>query len=169
MIAIISDIHDNTTNLNTALTIAKGAGVSALFVLGDVTNSETLGYLSKNFDGQIYLVHGNMELYEPSEPSNYKNITDLGRKGDVIEIGGKLVGLCHEPYLADNLIKKGAKIVFYGHTHKPWEEVKPASAEAASGEDGAKLVNPGNLANTLYAASFALWNETTNELELKIL
>jgi hypothetical protein len=180
MIAVISDIHDNLANLKTALDYSKSKNVSALFVLGDITNSETLAYLSKNFDGQIYLVHGNMELYEPSEPSNYKNITDLGRKGDVIEIGSKLVGLCHEPYLADDLIKKGAQIIFYGHTHKPWSSYAPYSpktlikqTEALADKEeikkGVKLVNPGNISNTLYSASFALWNEITDELELKII
>lgn len=160
MIAIISDIHDNLANLKTALTISKEKGVSALFVLGDVTNSDTLKYIAKNFADQIYLVSGNMEVNDlEMESKKYKNIKYLGRKGDVITIAGHTVGLCHEPFLANDLIKKGATIIFHGHTHKPWEEIK----------NGVRLINPGNVSNTIYPASFALWNETTNELELKIL
>jgi len=193
MIAVISDIHDNLANLKTALDYAKTKSVSALFVLGDVTNSDTLKYIAKNFADQIYLVSGNMEVNDlEAESKKYKNIKYLGRKGGVIEIAGRTVGLCHEPFLVNALMAdvipakagiqvmensakrldspdvhrgndKGSgrrpEIIFYGHTHKPWEETK----------NGVKLVNPGNISNTLYPASFALWNETTNELELKIL
>ena len=170
MIAIISDIHDNLANLKTALTISKEKGVSALFVLGDVTNSDTLKYIAKNFADQIYLVSGNMEVNDlEMESKKYKNIKYLGRKGDVITIAGHTVGLCHEPFLANDLIKKGATIIFHGHTHKPWEEIIPRRQGSAGHENGVRLINPGNVSNTIYPASFALWNETTNELELKIL
>jgi putative phosphoesterase len=160
MIAIISDIHDNLANLKTALDYAKSKSVSALFVLGDVTNADTLKYIAKNFSEKIYLVSGNMEVSDlEKESKKYPNIIYLGRRGGVIKIADRKIGLCHEPHLANDLIKQGAEMIFYGHTHKPHEELK----------NGAKLVNPGNISNTIYAASFALWNEITNELELKIL
>lgn len=160
MIAVFSDIHDNLANLKTALNYAKSKNTSALFVLGDVTNNDTLKYIAKNFPETIYLVSGNMEVNDlEAESKKYKNIKYLGRKGGVIKIANRQIGLCHEPFLANDLIKQGATLIFYGHTHKPFEELK----------NGAKLVNPGNISNTIYAASFALWNETTDELELKIL
>ncbi len=160
MIAIISDIHDNLANLKTALDYSQNKKVSALFVLGDITNNSTLKYLAKNFSDQIYLVAGNMEVCDLElEAKKYKNIIYLGRQGGIIEIAHKKVGLCHEPTLADNLLKQNAEIIFYGHTHKPFEHEKA----------GVKMINPGNPANTFYSASFALWNEFTDELELKIL
>jgi putative phosphoesterase len=160
MIAVISDIHDNIPNLNTALTIAKENKVSALFVLGDITNADTLKYLAANFSEPIYLVSGNMEVCDlEAESKKYPQINYLGRHGGIIEIAGRKIGLCHEPTLADALINQDATIIFYGHTHKPFEENK----------NGIKLINPGNLANVFYAPTFALWDEQTDKLELKIL
>ncbi len=160
MIAILSDIHDNLANLKTALDYSKSKNVSALFVLGDITNADTLKYLAKNFSETIYLVSGNMEVSDlEAESKKYPQIKYLGRQGGIIEIANRKVGLCHEPFLADALIKQGATIIFHGHTHKPWQENK----------NGVEFINPGNLANVFYAPSFALWDETTNNLELKIL
>ena len=160
MIAVISDIHDNLANLKTALDYAKNRSANALFVLGDITNADTLKYIAKNFSEKIYLVSGNMEVSDiEKESKKYSNIIYLGRQGGVIKIADRKIGLCHEPYLANNLIKQGAEMIFHGHTHKPWEEIK----------NGIKLINPGNISNTIYPTSFALWDEVTNELELKIL
>jgi predicted phosphodiesterase len=50
-------------------------------------------------------------------------------------------------------------MVFYGHDHKPWEEM--------IGET--RIVNPGNLANIFYAPTFAIFDTETGKLELKIL
>lgn len=159
MIAVISDIHDNIPNLTTALTYANSIQASALFVLGDLTNGDTLRYLAENFSLPIYIVQGNCELYDIAELKSYPQIINLGRQGGIIKIADKLLGLCHEPNLASGLIQQGARLIFCGHTHKPWEEIK----------NGIKLVNPGNLANTHYAPSFAVWEETNDKLELKIL
>ncbi|MFH1192432.1 MAG: metallophosphoesterase family protein [bacterium] len=49
--------------------------------------------------------------------------------------------------------------VFYGHTHKPWEEMV--------GE--CKLLNPGTLAGMFYRATFAVWDTVNNKFSLKIL
>lgn len=188
MIAVLSDIHDNIPNLNTALTIAKENKVSALFVLGDITNADTLKFLATNFSEPIYLVSGNMEVCDlGTESKKYPQINFLGRHGGIIKIGNKVVGLCHEPNLIDGLIssvipakagiqtvgssdnrldsglrrndREKPSIIFYGHTHKPFEELK----------NRVKLINPGNLANVFYAPTFALWDEQTDKLELKIL
>jgi len=160
MIAIISDIHDNLANLKTALDNATTKQAEVLFALGDVTNAETLNYIATNFKNKIYLVSGNMEVCDlKAESKKYTNIIYLGRQGGIVKINNKLVGICHEPFLANDLIKQKAQIIFYGHTHKPFEETK----------NGVQLINPGNLANVFYAPSFALWDEQTNKLELKIL
>ena len=159
MIVVIADVHDNLPNLKTALAYANRLKAGAIFCLGDLTNSETLKYLAVNFKNKIYLVQGNGEVYDLAELNNYPNIENLGRAGGVIKISNKQIGLCHEPALADNLIKQGAQIIVYGHTHKPWEEIK----------NGAKLINPGNLCHVRYAPTFAVWDEINNKLELKIL
>ena len=159
-IAIISDIHDNLANLRIFLNWSKKESVEKIICCGDITNSETVDFLAKNFAGEIIVIRGNMEVYDESLLSNYLSINYLGRFG-VTEIDGTLVGLCHEPDFIPQVIfrNKGVKIIFYGHTHKPWLESL----------DGITKVNPGTLGGVFQKASFALWDTKTGALELKLL
>ncbi|MBI4812599.1 YfcE family phosphodiesterase [Candidatus Falkowbacteria bacterium] len=174
-VAIISDIHDNLVNLEKCLNWCRANGISRLICCGDITNSETLDFLSKNFLGQIYLVRGNLEIYpvellrtdkvgfngvnQKEEIKQYKNINYQGRTG-IINIDRKVIGICHEPFLIEEIKKMSeCDIIFYGHTHKPW----------ISREDGVKLVNPGTLGAVFQKATFAVWDTEKDEPELKIL
>ncbi|KKS34197.1 MAG: Phosphoesterase, MJ0936 family [Parcubacteria group bacterium GW2011_GWC2_42_12] len=155
---IISDIHDNLVNLEKCLNWGRGQAIDNAICPGDVVNSQTLAYLAKNFK-TIYLVRGNLEIYEANEVKRYNNIKYLGRFG-VTEIDGKSVGLCHEPWYIKNVLAiKPCQIVFYGHTHDPWIEEK----------DGLITANPGTLGGVFTKASFAVWDSASGELELKIL
>jgi hypothetical protein len=159
-IAIISDIHDNLANLKIFLKWAKTENIEKIICCGDVTNSDSVDFLAKSFGGEIVLVRGNMEVYEDSVLSNYLSINYLGRYG-AVEVDGIMIGLCHEPEYIPKVIEKvkSLKIIFYGHTHKPWLETK----------DGISLVNPGTLGGVFQKASFALWDTKTGGLELKLL
>jgi uncharacterized protein len=171
-IAIISDIHDNLVNLEKCLSWCKNNKIEQLICCGDVTNSETLNYLANNFGirsaatngahanekkGIIYLVAGNAEIYEEKELDNYQNIKYYGKIG-IIEINGKNIGICHEPYLIKKILERNeCDIIFYGHTHKPWEEEK----------NGTKLINPGTLSGMFQKATFAVMED--NNLQLVLL
>jgi putative phosphoesterase len=177
-IAIIADIHDNLPNLSKCLAWCKKEGVEKLICCGDVTNSETLGVISRDFSGEIFLVRGNMEIYEDDEAGFYKNIVYGGRTA-VWEIAGKKVGVCHEPFLIKEVLAKNEfhsgggvsatdgvgfqnrqiEYIFYGHTHKPWIEEK----------NGFQIVNPGTLGGVFSPATFALWDAESGKLELKLL
>jgi len=161
MIAVISDIHDNLANLDKVIKYCQEQKITTMICCGDVTNSETLKYLAKKFPGTIWLALGNMELFDEEEVEQYKNIHCLGRTGGYFQYKDKSIGLCHEPSLVDGLLERQPQIdiVFYGHTHRPWQDQK----------DLIKLVNPGNVANTLYAPSFAIFDPKTNESQLKLL
>ena len=160
--AIISDIHDNLANLEKFLYWAKENGIESVICCGDVASSETLTMLAKSFAGHIYLVRGNAELYTEAEARStrdFPNLEYLGRIGR-IEIGGRKIGICHEPFLIEKVIEAGdCEIVFYGHTHKPWIEEKDSFITA----------NPGTLGGVLYKASFAVWDSKSGEIGLKIL
>ena len=158
-VAIISDIHDNIVNLKKCLVFCAENNIEKIFCCGDVTNSETLKFLANNFQKEIYLVRGNMEIFEDEEPKKYKNIIYFGRVAR-FELEGKKIGLCHEPFLSDYVLKKGeCDIVFYGHTHKPWIEKK----------NNYLFVNPGTLGAVFQKATFAVWDLKEYEPELKIL
>jgi len=159
LIAIISDIHDNLVNLEKCLTWCAKQKITEIICCGDVTNSETLRFLALAWQGLVHLVKGNMEIYDEDELKQYQNIKYYGKVGR-IEFVGKIIGVCHEQYLCDKVLGQGpCEIVFYGHTHKPWQSEK----------GGAKLVNPGTLGGTFQKATFATWDIGSNKLELKIL
>jgi putative phosphoesterase len=158
-LAIISDIHDNLVNLKKCLNWCEQEKIGQLICLGDVTNGETLRLISEKFKNKIYLVRGNLEIYDEQETRLYANVEYCGRIGRA-EIGNKKIGLCHEPYLIEEVIKSGkCDLIFYGHTHKPWEMKKR----------GIKCFNPGTLGGVFTKATFAVWNAENNDLELKIL
>ena len=160
MILIISDIHDNLVNLEKCLNWGKANNATGVICCGDITNAETIGFMSRNFSGPITAIRGNMEVYDDTDFIPYKNFNYLGRYG-VIEIEGKKIGLCHEPDFIDDVLKLSRDLVyiFYGHTHKPWLEDK----------DHVTRVNPGTLGGVFQKATFATWEPATNKIELKLL
>ena len=145
-------------------------GVEKIICCGDVTNGETLGILAEEFGKEIFLVRGNMEIYEEDEIEIYKNYTYGGppspdgfgeaSRTAIWEIDGKKIGVCHEPFLIDRVLTKGAcDFIFYGHTHKPWIETK----------DGVVIANPGTLGGIFAEATFAVLDTADGKLELKLL
>jgi hypothetical protein len=148
-IVIISDIHDNLVNLDKCLEWCGKNKISKLLCLGDVTNAETLGRLAESFNGPIYLVRGNMEIYEESEAKKYNNINYLGRYG-LAQFEEIKAGLCHEPKFVKEVMALDPMLyyVFYGHTHKPWLEK----------DKGVTIINPGTLGGVFQKATFAVWN-----------
>ncbi len=157
-IAILSDIHDNLVNLQRCTKICNKQNIDNAICCGDVTNNRTLHILSIKFK-KLYLVKGNAEIYNEENLEKYSNINYAGKIG-FWDIKNKQVGVCHEPYLIDKVIEKRKNdIIFYGHTHKPWEMKKKNT----------KIINPGTLSGMFQRATFAIWNTENNNMELKIL
>lgn len=158
-VVIISDIHDNLVNLVKCLAWCRNNNIEKAICCGDITNSETLSKLSKEFLGDIFLVQGNAELYSEKELYDFENINNLGKIGR-IRMENKNIGICHEPFLIEKVTEKGkCDYIFYGHTHKPWIEKK----------EDFYVVNPGTLGGVFQKASFAVLDLDKNNLELKVL
>lgn len=160
-LAIISDSHDNLATLAKFLNFADKNGVETILHCGDVAEAETLEYLTKKFSGKIYVSEGNMDyghrLEKAAEkfPDQVYYFKDFGR----IKIDGLSIGLSHFKETAAAHCKDGKlDFVFYGHTHKPWQETVY----------GCLLSNPGNLAGMFYKATFATLDTKTKKLDLKI-
>jgi len=159
-VAIISDIHDNLVNLEKCFRWCGENKIEVLLCCGDVTNNETLEIIANDFTGKIYLVKGNADFWDDKDTAAFKQITYLGRDGGLVALGGKRIGLCHEPKLIADLIRlKRPDIVFFGHTHQPWESV----------EDSVKIVNPGTLSGMFFKTTFAAYDTATDDLQLIIL
>jgi hypothetical protein len=161
-IAIFSDSHDNIPNTEKALDWISREKINFLIHCGDLAAPAILtDVIAPKFSDQIHFVHGNVgdpELLEKIS-KNFPNVTVHGEVGQT-EIGGKKIAFTHFPEKAIELAKKGGfDLVFYGHTHKPWEE-KIGTA---------RLINPGTLAGMFYKATFAVYDTETDKLELKIL
>ncbi len=163
-IAIISDVHDNLANLDKVLNYCKKNKIKEIICCGDLASLETLDYLNDNFFGKIYFVFGNMDkdyfkekfISFQKEPILYKQ-TSIFLKQGKISLDNQKIAFTHFPQKAQSLcLSKKYDFVFYGHTHKPWQEKK----------DNCILLNPGNVANQIYPPSFALWNTENNNFQL---
>lgn len=147
--AIVSDTHDNMANFNKAIDFLNTENIGIMLHCGDISNQHTVNEAIQNFNGNIDFVRGNADY-------NLHDIPDSLS----LDIGGKKVSFIHYPDLAKKLAQTGHyDLVFYGHTHKPWEEKV----------GNCRLVNPGELAGQRFKPTFAIYDTETDHLELKIL
>lgn len=159
-IAIISDGHDHLDKLNDFLDYSKKNKIKKIIHLGDVCKKEYLETLSKNFPGEIFLVRGNADIYEPEQISHLLNIKYYGDLGEIM-IDKIKIAFVHEPSKIKLLIKttESYNFIFHGHTHKPWLKKDKETI----------IANPGNLSGIRYFPTFAVLDTSNKNLELKIL
>ncbi|KKP82446.1 MAG: hypothetical protein UR83_C0052G0017 [Candidatus Moranbacteria bacterium GW2011_GWF2_35_54] len=64
-IAIISDVHNNETNLKKVLDYCIKKKIKKIICCGDLASDETLDFMADNFNppggGEIYYTFGNMD------------------------------------------------------------------------------------------------------------
>ena len=123
-------------------------------------NQEIIEEANKYFGGDIKYVKGNGDWD-----------LDLPDKAEV-EFNNKKIGFTHFPDLAKKMAQSGKfDLVFYGHTHRPWDELVPRSGVPFGSEVGKSchMINPGELAGQFYKPSFAIYDTNSGKLELKIL
>ena len=147
--AIISDTHDNLKRFEKTLNWLNKKNIQLVLHCGDISTQDTINQANKIFKGEIKFVKGNADY----------RLDDLPEKME-IEIDKKKIGFTHFPDIAKKMAKSEKfDLVFYGHTHKPWEEKV----------GNCRLINPGELAGQLYKPTFAIYDTETDFLELKIL
>ncbi len=162
-IAIISDTHDNVPNFKKAISWIKKEGIKTIIHCGDIFKAETVKEALNGFQGEIHLIFSNADADFSGIPQNsfegLEWVKVYGEFGE-LEKDGKKIAFCHFPEIAKKLVEsKKYDLVFYGHTHKPWEEKISKT----------RMVNPGNIANILFKPTFAIYDTETEKLELKIL
>lgn len=158
-VAIISDIHNNLVNLEKVLNYCKANEIDTLICCGDLASAETLDFLCDNFSGSIHYTFGNMDndqLRNFKFADQYKNAILYKDFGETV-LDKKRIAFVHFPEDAKQLALTGKyAFVFYGHTHKPWEEMVGKC----------KVLNPGNVAGEIYLPTFATWDTTENKFKL---
>ena len=160
-IAIISDSHENLENLKKTISWLNENKIKTIIHCGDVSRFNMLEEINQSFDGQTFLVWGNADegFFKDIQYANYQNIKFCKQAGK-IEIENKKIAFTHFPKIARKLAQSGKHdLVFYGHSHKPWEEKIGKT----------KMLNPGNLQGSPYTATFAVYDFSNDKLELKIL
>ncbi len=160
-LAIISDSHDNIPRIDQMFDIIKKENIESIIHCGDVATLESLKYLSKKFSKTIYLSLGNVDETHGLQKKyiNLENIVVFEKFGE-LSFDKINIAFTHFPKLAKELAQSQKyDFVFYGHTHKPWEEYISST----------KLINPGTLAGMFNRSTFAILDTKTKNIELKIL
>ena len=184
-IAIISDTHDNLANLKKAISFINKERIKILIHCGDIFKPETLREGLKGYQGKIYIIFSKADASFSEIPEDsFENLprVKIYEEFGEIKINKRKIAFCHFPEIAKGLAKSQKHgLVFYGHTHKPWEETPHQSPEGeqvpyGAGKHGTgqeigktRLVNPGNLAGIFYKPTFAIYDTKTDKLQLKIL
>jgi len=165
-IAIVSDSHDNITNIKKFVSVAKKEKFNAIIHCGDMGGPTSFKLFSK-LNVLLYYTFGNVdaaiafELFAKVVP-NYKNLKIFKPFGE-LELDGKKIAFVHYLDFAYGLAcTKKYDAVFYGHNHlKKSEKV-----------GNCLLVNPGSLSGYKYKnpevkASYAIYDTKKDTVEIK--
>lgn len=153
-IAIVADTHNNWSTFKKALEWINKEDIKMVLHCGDVCSQDMIDDAKKIFKGDIRFVKGNGD-YNLDLPDSLE-----------LEFNGKKIGFVHFPDQAKKMAQSGKfDLVFYGHTHRPWDE----KVAWLQGEGSTHMINPGELAGQFYKSAFAVYNTSTGELQLKIL
>ena len=166
--AIVSDTHDNMANFNKVISFLNEEKINVMLHCGDICNQATIDEAVKHFKGEIKFVRGNGDFDLHDVPES----TELELGGNPSTgLRARKIFFNHYPDIAKKMAESGNyDLVFYGHTHKPWEE-KILVSPKPNGEGGGncRLVNPGEMAGQRFKPTFAIYDTENDKLELKIL
>lgn len=158
-IAIISDTHGNLANIKRILDWLAREKIKLIIHCGDVAGPAVLRDGFGKFDGEILLVMGNADFGFKEDYEVFPNVKVFEKQGEVV-LDKKRIAFAHYLEPARDLANSGKyDLVFYGHTHRPWEEkIRDC-----------RIVNPGETAGQYQKSTFAVYDTQTGKLELKIL
>jgi putative phosphoesterase len=157
-IAILSDTHNNLTNLDNALTCIRLANVTTVFHCGDMTTPETARHLA---GFQVHFVYGNGdfasgEISETLQALNPENSVDLVFTGNIA--GTRIAALHgHIPGQLEELVESRLyEFIFQGHSHRQ-RDVRMKDS---------RIINPGALGGmSREARQFCLLDLATGKAE----
>jgi uncharacterized protein len=136
-IGVLSDTHDNLSNLISVLETYRGRGIKTLIHCGDLTSLDMVSHF-KGFR-LIYTI-GNMDVANGAmkkriEKMNEANYADLVYRG---KLNGIPIAVTHshiDGKVMELVREQRFKWIFHGHTHEKRDEVVR----------GVRIVNPGAL------------------------
>ncbi len=162
ILGILSDTHNDTTNIQKALTVFKNKKPEFLIFCGDATTIASLEwfceftmiYVFGNGDFLTGEIQAFLKAYQPSNFAGYAFEGDLG---------GKFIGVTHghlEEKLNEMLHSNRFDYVFTGHTHLRMDKRIGRT----------RVINPGSLGGLKkQSRSVALLDLETDELNFVII
>lgn len=155
-IAILSDSHDNWTNLTQAIQLSNDAACSMLLFAGDLMAPGKGISTLKTFAGQVHMVFGNNDgdIYKIMALTQWTNIHVHGAiYQDIVD--GIRIMMNHYPNIVTWAAKSGDfDMCIYGHDHRYHEEMIGNTL----------LVNPWSILGDAEPASFVIYDTQTKSV-----
>ncbi len=159
-IAILSDVHDNVWRLKDVLDDVEATGAQMLIFCGDLCAPFTLKQIGEGFAGAVHVVLGNNDgdvLLLSQVAASLDNVTLHGPFA-VLEVDGRRIAVNHYPIIArDQALCGRYDLVCHGHDHR-------AKVERVG---DALLLDPGEVMGRLGKSTYALYETTSGEAEIK--
>lgn len=157
-IGILSDTHNRTENLATAVEKLRAQAITTVIHCGDVTSPEMIRQL-EGF--KVHLVFGNGDMYPQELVKQLDNLNTGSHAAATLDlvIDGRMIFVIHgdDRTSLDKAIESGTyDYVFTGHTHRFRNEQIGNTA----------VINPGALGGSLVTErSFCILDVETGALE----
>ena len=161
-IVILSDIHGNMAYLDRAKTVIRSENPGVIICCGDIEDIGVFRELD-SWQTKTYLALGNAD-YQLRDDLNrgliWAERLEVFLDFGVINADGCKIAFCHYDFLGRKLADSGKyDVVFYGHTHTPWEEKVGKTI----------LLNPGEVTAQFGKATLAIFDTKTLKSKLVIL
>lgn len=136
-IGVLSDTHDNLSNLLVVLAAFRDRGIDTAIHCGDLTSLEMVTH----FEGfRVIYTMGNMDHATGAIKKRIMKMREENFAGPVFtgSIGGVSISATHgdlDSMISDLVRQKRYRWIFHGHTHQRRDEVI----------QGTRIVNPGAL------------------------
>lgn len=161
-IGVLSDTHDNLSNITTVLETYRDRGIETLIHCGDLTSLEMVSH----FNGfRVIYTTGNMDYATGTIHKRFKKMRDDNFVEAVFkgQINGVPIAATHshlDSELSNLVSHQRYQWIFHGHTHQRRDEVIK----------GARIVNPGALGGLgRESRSFCIVDLDANDVEFIIL
>lgn len=136
-IGVLSDTHDNLSNLTYVLNTYRERGIETFIHCGDLTSLDMVSHLT---GFRVIYTMGNMDIVTGAIKKRLEKMRDDNFAGMVFKgkLGGVGVAATHshvDGQVIDLVRARRYNWIFHGHTHEKRDEVVR----------GARIVNPGAL------------------------
>ena len=150
-IALMSDIHGNMPYLYKAKEVIDLEKIETIICCGDIQTEEVFHELD-SWTQKVYLSLGNADFELDNKLDSgiiYPNKLEYFKDFGVLNLEKRKIAFTHYDFYARKLASEGKyDLVFYGHTHTPWEERIGTTV----------ILNPGEITAQFGKPTFAIYD-----------